>query len=280
MPVSASNRAGTAVRLAESLPGQIFLGRTLAAPERRLSIGLSKIDAVLGGGLPRGRVSELVGPPCSGKTSCLLALLAAATRAGEVAAWVDTADAVHPQSLAQAGVDLHRLLWVRPPSVNDAVRCTELLLRGGGFAVVTLDFGLWPSLPPRRSVWPRLLRVAEQSHTALVVLAPRRVAGSFAVLSLGLQPHTVRWQPGPWSLFDGYDTGFVVLRNKMGAAGQRRNIRVRAGGGCWVSGVGSPPLPAPRHPAPDIPDVAAPHARPNSKFEIRNSRFPADSSIP
>jgi hypothetical protein len=118
-----------------------------------------------------------------------------------------------------------------------------LLLRGGGFAVVTLDFGLLPSPPLRRAVWPRLLRVAEKSHTALVVLAPQRVAGSLAVLSLGLQPQAVRWRPGLHPLFDGYDTAFVVLRNKRGAAGTEIVIRVRDS----CSGVQPPPSSSPVH---------------------------------
>ena len=43
----------------------------------------------------------------------LLAALAAATRRGEYCALIDACDALDPHSIAAAGVDLDRLLWVR-----------------------------------------------------------------------------------------------------------------------------------------------------------------------
>src|SRR5713101_6533362 len=100
----ASTSATAVARLAElSLPGRVHVGLTACEPVRRLACGWERIDAVLGGGLPRGRVSEFVGPLSSGKTSLLLTILAAVTRHGEVAAWVDLADAMHPASVVAAG---------------------------------------------------------------------------------------------------------------------------------------------------------------------------------
>ncbi|MGP0018339.1 MAG: hypothetical protein ACLPHP_07210 [Candidatus Sulfotelmatobacter sp.] len=81
------------------------------APEM-VSSGVPAIDA-LTGGLPRGCLTELCGPASSGRTTMLLAALAAATRRGEFCAVVDASDALDPQSAAAAGVDLERLLWVR-----------------------------------------------------------------------------------------------------------------------------------------------------------------------
>ena len=81
------------------------------APEM-VSSGIREIDA-LSGGLPRGCLSEICGSASSGRTSVLLAALAAATRREEVCALVDTTDALDAVSAAAAGVDLKRLLWVR-----------------------------------------------------------------------------------------------------------------------------------------------------------------------
>jgi hypothetical protein len=81
------------------------------APEM-VSSGIPAIDA-LTGGLPRGCLTEVCGPASSGRTALLLAALAAATRRGEFCAVVDASDALDPQSVAAAGVDLERLLWVR-----------------------------------------------------------------------------------------------------------------------------------------------------------------------
>jgi hypothetical protein len=194
---------------------------------RRLPSGLAHLDAVLGGGIPLGRISEISGPLSSGRTALLLALLAATTRRGEVVACVDLADALHPASVAGAGADLHRLLWVRPRSVMDGFRCTELLLQAGGFAVVALDLGCSVPRPLRAHVWLRLLRAAEASHAACVVLAPQRVAGSCAVLGLHLRPGTPCWRRGAWPLFDGLTSAVRVVRNRLGTPGRQIVIRAR-----------------------------------------------------
>src|SRR5580698_4569569 len=77
-----------------------------------VSSGVREIDA-LTGGLPRGCLTEVCGPASSGRTSVLLAALAAATQRQEVCALVDISDAFNPHSGADAGVDFERLLWVR-----------------------------------------------------------------------------------------------------------------------------------------------------------------------
>ena len=79
------------------------------APEM-VSSGVPAMDA-LAGGLPRGCLTEVCGPASSGRTSVLVAALAAATWREEVCALVDTTDAFDP--LSAEGVDFERLLWVR-----------------------------------------------------------------------------------------------------------------------------------------------------------------------
>ncbi len=212
-------------RLAElSLPG-VRIG-VAPEPVRRLLSGWEDIDVVLGGGVPCGRISEVVGPSSCGKTSLVTTLLASITRRGEMVAWVDLPDALYPASLAAAGVDLQRVVWVRPPAVADAFRCAELLLQAAGLALIVFDIG--PILPRVRSshVWPRLLRAAVQSHTALVILSPHRIAGSFAVLSLQLRPRSVRWRPGLWQLFEGFESAAVLVRNKLGVPQRHATVVV------------------------------------------------------
>jgi len=81
------------------------------APEMVTS-GILALDS-LTGGLPRGCLTEICGPASSGRTTVLLAALAAATRRGEYCAVIDASDALDPHSAAAAGVDLDHLLWVR-----------------------------------------------------------------------------------------------------------------------------------------------------------------------
>jgi recombination protein RecA len=85
----------------------------LVCPEpETVSCGVRELDA-LTGGLPRGCLTEICGGVSSGRTSLLLASLAAATRRGEVCVLVDTTDAFDPASGSAAGIVLERLLWVR-----------------------------------------------------------------------------------------------------------------------------------------------------------------------
>jgi len=93
----------------------------LVAPASRLEIrpapemastGIPALDA-LTGGLPRGCLTEICGPSSSGRTSVMLAALAAATRRGEYCAVIDASDSLDPYSVSASSVDLDRFLWVR-----------------------------------------------------------------------------------------------------------------------------------------------------------------------
>jgi hypothetical protein len=89
------------------------------APEL-LPTGIAEVDTMLGGGLPLGGVTEIIGPVCSGRSTLVLSVLAGITGQGQgsagqgaAAAYVDVSDALDPLSAAAMGVDLGRLLWVR-----------------------------------------------------------------------------------------------------------------------------------------------------------------------
>src|SRR5258707_11339183 len=75
--------------------------------------GITALDARLRGGLPRGQLSELVGPRSSGRTSLLLQMMAAAAARGELVALVDALDMFNVESAAAAGVELDPLPWIR-----------------------------------------------------------------------------------------------------------------------------------------------------------------------
>ena len=75
--------------------------------------GFAGLDDLLGGGIPRGQITELAGPASSGCTSLVLSTLAESTTRGEVAAYIDATDCFDPPSGEKAGIVLERLLWVR-----------------------------------------------------------------------------------------------------------------------------------------------------------------------
>src|SRR5262245_61627728 len=193
-----------------------------------LATGIPALDLLLGGGLARGRLSEIHGPVSSGRTSVALALLARASEAGEVVAVVDGADAFHPASARSAGVRLDRVLWARPPGVAEAVRASERLLQARGFAAVLLDASMrdaeWQALPA--AVWQRLTRAAAAGGTALVVVARRRVTGTHADLALELQPVRAHFSGTP-SLFEGLETLASITRQRRGRPSSPAAVRLR-----------------------------------------------------
>src|SRR5271168_1904755 len=111
MPASAKIRAQIEAALAQRIPSALTPQPRAIRP--KAATGIDAIDELLGGGLPIGAISEIVGPECSGRTTLALAFLAGITRQGKVCAWVDVSDSLHPESAAAAGVNLDRLLWVR-----------------------------------------------------------------------------------------------------------------------------------------------------------------------
>ena len=166
-----------------------------------VSAGIPEIDS-LAGGLPRGGLTEICGPPCSGRTSLLISALAARTAHEEACALVDGRDAFDPHSAEAAGVELKQLLWVRCRNIDQAFRATDLLIQGGGFGLIALDLS---DIPPETvryvplNAWFRFRRAVEDTPTILVVLEQEPNAKTCAslVLRLGTEPaHLVeqRWK--------------------------------------------------------------------------------------
>lgn len=210
--------------------------RTGAAPARtdetpRFATGIASLDALLGGGLPRGRLCEITGPPSSGRTSLGIALLAAVTRSGEIAAVVDAADAFDPASAAAAGVVLERVLWARAPKPRDALHCAERLLDARGFGIVMVDVcgGEGRAHRPATalsspSLWKRLSHSAHASGTALVLSAPHAQVGPFAALALEAHAIRAHFADRP-AWLEGLEARVVPVRSRIGTCAGTADVR-------------------------------------------------------
>ena len=181
-------RVMTALAL-DQLPSQLS---SLLVPARRLEAKRghvptpwSALNEILGGGWPRGALSQVHGPRSAGCTSVLYASLRATLERGAVAALVDAESALDARRAERAGIPLRQLLWVRA-SRKEALKSTELLVAAGGFELVALDLGdSAPQVPA--AAWIRLRQMAERQGTALLLAARFPLAGSFATTSLHLQ---------------------------------------------------------------------------------------------
>ncbi len=239
---------------AASLPRIVPASQLEICPTPELvSSGVRELDE-LTGGLPRGCLTEVCGQNSSGRSSLLLAVLAAATRRKEACALVDASDSFDPESAASAGVDFEKLLWIRcerksystgrhrsPEKGNreiespaeQSLRVTDLLLQSGGFGLVAIDLADVPFKTARRiplAFWFRFQRAVEHTPTVLLVITPTPCAQTCAMLllkmqseSLGKKPSTFSSQPSasPFELpshaeiLKGFHVHSEILRSRL-----------------------------------------------------------------
>jgi recombination protein RecA len=216
------------------------------------SLGHPGVDRALGGGFPRGHLSELVGPRSSGRTSLMLQAFAAATERDERVALVDALDMFDPASAAAAGVDLSRLLWIRGHMVSDPGLCRDrnqhaleqclrafaLVLQARLFGLAVLDIAeatreAVRSLP--FTTWLRFQRLVEGEQTACLLVGTEQIARSSAgmtVMLSGGRSGAGRRFHG--RLFEGLDSEIQIVsarvrgRSGVGQPGCTLEVRTEA----------------------------------------------------
>jgi recombination protein RecA len=105
-----------------------------------LSTGFANIDDMLGiGGLPAGRVVEMLGAPGSGKTTLALHFAAAAQEQGATVVYVDVERSLDGAWAAACGVNLNDLILLAPNSGAEAMAMVEALLRTYSVDLVVID---------------------------------------------------------------------------------------------------------------------------------------------
>jgi cell division inhibitor SulA/protein ImuA len=121
-----------------------------------LSTGFADLDLALGGGLRAGALNELLlatgggtggdaAPAVRGGLAAgvgaleafLPALARLQTQSARHLAWIHPSRLLYPPALAQAGLDLSRLLFVRPGDAREQAWAIDLALRSGACAAVT-----------------------------------------------------------------------------------------------------------------------------------------------
>src|SRR5262249_17845994 len=192
---------------------------------------LPAVDKLLDGGLPRGKMTELAG--FGARLSIASAAIASATSSGEAAALIDLGDCFDPQLGDSAGIDLHRMLWVRPMTMRQAAGAAEMLVTTG-FQLVVLDAGL----PPLRgrvpdASWVRLARAAEAHGSALVVSAPYPLTGTTSEAMLRASGAGGRWRDG---LLSGVETTLRLEKHRRKRPGESARIEFQTPETLAVSG--------------------------------------------
>ncbi len=169
------------VELQEQVQAVVASGRKAGAP---WPTGIPALDMALGGGLPRGRITELTGPIAVGKTALLRQAVAGVLHSGAWVAWIDAGRTLAAAPWSDLG---ERFVVIRLPaeSARRAAWTADLLLRSGVFGLVVIDGA--PALSRVHGV--RLAQLARERDAACVVLEhvlpghrrPSRLAGTVRV---------------------------------------------------------------------------------------------------
>jgi len=139
----------------------------------RLSTGLPALDEALSGGLPRGRLVEIAGPPAAGKTRLALQLCGAVQRAGGVAAIVDADHGLELSTLQRAGVAADQLVIARPDGGEACLHVVDELLRSRAADVIVIDSVA--ALVPRAEMLGMTGSAPAGHHARLMSQAVRRL---------------------------------------------------------------------------------------------------------
>ena len=148
----------TANSTAANLERQQALGRVLGQIERNfgqgsimrlgeaqklkvetIPSGALPLDIALGGGFPKGRISEIYGPESSGKTTLALHAIASIQAQGGTAAFIDAEHALDPVYAAAIGVNIDSLLVSQPDNGETALEITDQLVRSAAVDIIVID---------------------------------------------------------------------------------------------------------------------------------------------
>ena len=205
-----------------------------AEPIVHLSTTFVELDRALGGGLPRGRITEILGAATSGKATLAAKVLAAAhAERNALVAWLDLPRTSDPDYLHRCGIDLSRLLVVRPRDGADALAITLHLVESDTLAALIFDATTrsGDSTPPDPATLAgsveRLATLVTQTQTAVIFLAePRGYARTLAhAATVRLALRHERWITRGADV-RGYEAQVEIVKHRLGQAGAVIPLRI------------------------------------------------------
>jgi recombination protein RecA len=232
----------------------LVLDAPVAVPH--ISTGFPKLDEVLSiGGLPRGKICEIVGLPTSGKTTIALKFLVQAQSVGMVA-YIDQARYFDADYAQRCGIDLSQLYVGVPYNLDETLATTEALVRSESLAALVFDAmdHLWAdqrAVSQLASCFNRLSVPLTRAGTVLLVVhaatgagaavdaldaspghaseSPRAIQGLAHQAAVRLRVNRERWIRHHGDV-RGYKARVEVLKNRLGPAGRAVTIAIRFNG--------------------------------------------------
>lgn len=223
------------------------LKQTTSEPIPYLSTGFPDLDAAVGiGGLPHGRIIELIGIPTSGMSTLALKIVASVQEQGGTAVYLDVPHTFDPDYAHRCGVNLRQMLLVHPYNVKQAIAMLPDFAVNGGFALLVFDLPLTMQTEPSHqeqlsSALGRLLSPLNKSGCVLLFLTslppqsdlslsaypPQAALPHYATLRLSIQKE--RWLHQRQDV-RGYTAQVKIIKNKLGPAGHTVPVTITFNG--------------------------------------------------
>ena len=223
-------------------PWSVFQGRPAGmAGVPHISTGFPALDRALEiGGLPRGKLNEMVGPATSGKTTLALKFLTQAQEGGGEVAYIDQALYFDADYAHRCGLDLSRFWVGTTHDLLEALATTEALARNGGLVAAVLDIVdlAWTDSRAGQALAATLNRLPAalaRAGMALLVLHESQAGGSPALSALAhnaavrLQVTRERWIQKQGDV-RGYEARVEVLKNQLGPTGGTVTLAIEFNG--------------------------------------------------
>lgn len=129
--ISAIQRRWGPLALRSSVPA--------SSPSAWIATGFPALDRALATGIPRGRITELLGRRTSGMRTLALRILAHAQQQSELTAYLDLQQTFDPEYAAYCGVDLAHVLLVRPANGHEALTIVQALVATREVGAIVVD---------------------------------------------------------------------------------------------------------------------------------------------
>jgi recombination protein RecA len=204
--------------------------------------GFPSLDKLLStGGIPQGRISEIIGVPTSGMATMALRAIANAQSQQGTAVYIDLEQTFDPDYADHCGVSLSRLILVHPYNVHQALAMLPDFVLNGGLHILVFDMPLHLHEPrltqSLSSTLGRLIAPLSKLDCALLFLTTLLPGSSpslndypqhitlpyYATLRLVIQKE--RWLYRRHDIA-GYEALVLIAKNKLGRAGQATHITI------------------------------------------------------
>lgn len=149
-----------------------------------LPTGLPQLDAILGGGIPTKRITEISGKTSVGKTTLALMLIAQAQKEGYTTLWIDQEWSWSGTYEASLGVDLTKLYLVQEKFAEDALDQVDAWATEHKNAFIVLD--AVGALHPRAEGEKEMAGRTIGGQAGLVAKFCRKIVPTLAINNIGL----------------------------------------------------------------------------------------------